>query len=73
MEYVINFMYDSDAKVWIATNDYIPLTLESDSLDVLMQRVKTAVPELLELNELPRAKLETVSFFHNIMTGDASV
>ena len=35
--------------------------------------MKTAVPEFLELNELPHAKLETVPFFHNIMTGDVSV
>ena len=56
MEYVINLIYDSDAKVWIASNDYIPLTLESESLDNLMSRVKIAAPELIELNGLPHAK-----------------
>ena len=56
MEYVINYMYDNEAKVWIASNDYIPLVLESDSLDDLMVKVRDAVPELLELNHLPKAK-----------------
>ncbi len=56
MEYVISLFYDPTAQVWIAQNDYVPLGLESDSLDMLMNRVRTAVPELLELNHLPKAK-----------------
>lgn len=54
MEYVIHLSWDPEANVWIAVNDYIPLTLESNSLDHLIQRVKEALPELLELNELPK-------------------
>lgn len=54
MEYVVRFTWDPEADVWIAVNDYIPLTLESDSLDLLMQKVRTALPELLELNNLPK-------------------
>lgn len=54
MEYVIRLSWDPEANVWIAVNDYIPLTLESDSLDLLMHRVKEALPELLELNGLPK-------------------
>ena len=54
MEYVIRLSRDPEANVWIAVNDYIPLTLESGSLDHLMQRVKEALPELLELNGLPK-------------------
>lgn len=54
MEYVIRFTRDPEADVWIAVNDYIPLTLESESLDLLMKKVKAALPELLELNNLPK-------------------
>ena len=56
MEYVIHFDWDNDAKVWIATSDDIPgLVLESESFDLLTERVRTAVPELLEMNQLSPA------------------
>ena len=50
MEYTIAIAFDEEAAVWYAINDDIPIALESASLDVLMERVKLAVPELLELN-----------------------
>ncbi len=52
MEYVIRFFWDKEASVWIAVNDYIPLTMESSSLDELMAKVRVAIPELVELNKL---------------------
>ena len=56
MLYNVNFIYDEEAEVWIATSDdIIGLVLESESLDNLMNRVKMAVPELLELNNQPPA------------------
>jgi len=36
--------------VWVAENDDIPIALEADSLDKLIERVRIATPELLELN-----------------------
>ena len=54
LEYVVNFEWDDEAKVWIATSDDIDgLVLESESLDRLMQRVRIAAPELIEQNHLP--------------------
>lgn len=45
----INFTWDPEANVWIATSEDINgLVLESDSFDALMDKVKLAVPELLE-------------------------
>lgn len=50
MKYRINANWDGDAAIWIATSQDIPgLVLESGSLDALIERVKNAVPELLEL------------------------
>lgn len=47
----INFVWDEDAQVWIATSNEVPgLILESESIDELIERVRIAVPELLELN-----------------------
>lgn len=51
MEYTINFTWDPEADVWIATSNDIPgLVLESGSLDTLLERTRIAVPELLALN-----------------------
>ena len=57
MEYVVKFTWDNEAQVWIATSDDIPgLVLESGSFDALNEKVRYAVPELLELNNLSKAK-----------------
>lgn len=51
MEYTANLQWDPEASVWIATSDdIIGLVLESDSVDALIERVRQAAPELLELN-----------------------
>ncbi len=49
-EYTIQLTWAEEAQVWVAINDEIPIVLESGSLDALIERVKTATPELLELN-----------------------
>ena len=51
-KYIINFKWGEEACVWIALSDDVPgLVLEHGSLDALMERVRFAVPELLDLNE----------------------
>ena len=44
--------WDEEAQVWLATNEKIGLILESGSYDALIERIKSAVPELIELNNL---------------------
>jgi hypothetical protein len=52
LEYKILLRWDDEARVWIATSEDLPgLVLESGSLDALMERVKFAAPELLELTD----------------------
>lgn len=47
----IKFTWDPECSVWIATSDDVPgLILESGSFDKLIERVRIAVPELLNLN-----------------------
>ena len=54
MNYTVKLFWDSDASVWVATSDDIRgLVLESGSLDVLIERVRITVPELLRLNNQP--------------------
>jgi len=51
LEYTVIFFWDDEASVWIAESDDLPgLILESDSFDKLVEKVKIAVQELLELN-----------------------
>jgi hypothetical protein len=51
MEYTILMTWNAECGVWIATSTDVPeLALESGSLDALIERVKSAIPELLALN-----------------------
>ena len=56
MKCVVNLTWDPEASVWVATSDDIPgLVLESGSFDALLERVRFAALELLEMNseEIP--------------------
>lgn len=60
MEYKISAHWDNEAQIWTATSDNIPgLCLESPSFDALVEKVKVAAPELLEMNN----KVEKNSYF----------
>ena len=51
MSYRIAMLWDSEAAVRVATSKAAPgLVLGSGSLDALIERVRYAVPELIELN-----------------------
>ena len=51
MKCVVKLVWDNEAKVWITESDDIPgLLLESPSFDTLVERVRKAAPEMLELN-----------------------
>jgi len=63
-EYAVKFTWDAEASVWVATSEDIPgLVLESGSFDALVERVRFAVPELLELNGLNQKPLLSFSSF----------
>jgi predicted RNase H-like HicB family nuclease len=50
--------WDDEAGVWVSESDDIPgLLLESNSVEALIERLKIAAPEFLELCNMP---------FHNI-------
>ena len=57
-EYTILLIWDEEAQVWVAESNDIPgLILEAKSVDALIEEVNRAVPELLEMMNLP---------FHNL-------
>ncbi len=48
----INYQWDEEAQVWIATSEDVPgLVLEAETISDLIRRVKLAAPELIELNK----------------------
>lgn len=67
MEYLIDLFWDKEADVWVATSETLHLALESNSIEVLIERVKLAVPELLSLNKVTNQK--SVSLCFNIRYG----
>jgi predicted RNase H-like HicB family nuclease len=49
--YEIRAQWDSEACVWVAESADVPgLVAEADSPNVLIQKLRTLIPELLELN-----------------------
>lgn len=59
MKYNVKLTWDNEANVWVATSDDIPgLALESNSYDALIEKVKIASPELLELNNAWKANYQ---------------
>ena len=51
LECTVDFVWDDEASVWIATSEDVEgLVMESGSFDGLLERVRYAIPELLELN-----------------------
>jgi predicted RNase H-like HicB family nuclease len=59
LEYTIILFWDDEASVWIAeSQDFPGLILESASFDTLVERVKKAVPELLEVSGIRKRRLK---------------
>ena len=50
MSYDIDVNWDEEAGVWYAICDNIPIALESNSFDALIEKVKIVAFEILELN-----------------------
>jgi len=58
-EYAITVIWDDEASVWVAESEDIPgLILESSSFDELVGKVKTAVPELLEISKVNHSQVK---------------
>jgi predicted RNase H-like HicB family nuclease len=59
--YEVLAQWDCEAGVWVAESEDVPgLVAEADSPNVLVQKLRTLIPELLELNGVPNDR--TASF-----------
>jgi predicted RNase H-like HicB family nuclease len=64
--FYIRAEWDEEASVWVATSDDVPgLATEADSMDALVKKLRSLIPELMELNglgeQIPRASFEIIS------------
>ena len=51
MKFVVKLIWDDESCKWHCESDDIPgLLLESNSCDALIERIRMAAPEMLELN-----------------------
>ncbi len=51
--FYVHATWDEEARVWVASSDDVPgLATEAETAEDLVQKLKTLIPELLELNGL---------------------
>ena len=49
--YYVHAVWDDEARVWVASSDDVPgLASEAETTEALIAKLKTLIPELLELN-----------------------
>ena len=61
--YHVNAEWDEEAEVWVASSEDVPgLATGADTLEVLIEKLKAVIPELLEANGLLSAGVEDVPF-----------
>lgn len=61
--YQVLAQWDSEAGVWVAESDDVPgLVAEAESPNLLREKLRVLIPELLELNRVLKANAEPVQF-----------
>ena len=50
MKIIVKIHWDDEAEVWVAICDELGIALESGSYDALIEKVRVAVPEMIDLN-----------------------
>ncbi len=63
MNIKVNIHWDEEAEVWVAVCDTLGIVLESGSYDALIEKIKNAVPEMIELNKIEG--VETIELLTN--------
>ncbi|MCC8108069.1 MAG: DUF1902 domain-containing protein [Planctomycetes bacterium] len=64
-EFSVTLFWDDESSTWVATSEDIPgLVLGSDSVDDLINRVRSAAPEIMELNKITAEKVTLRFQYH---------
>ena len=68
IEYTVQVEWDDEAQVWVASSENIPgLATGADTIDLLMEKLRIVVPELLEENGMLPATQEAVDVPFTVM------
>ena len=52
--YFVRAEWDEEARVWVATSDDVPgLATEADTAELLVEKLKSLIPELVDANVCP--------------------
>jgi len=62
--YKVEAFWDSEAEIWVATSEDIPgLVTETSTIDLLTEKLRLMIPELLVLNQIvPNNYSGTINF-----------
>lgn len=61
--YLVQARWDSEAGVWVAESDDVPgLVAEAESPNVLREKLRVLIPELLDLNRVLEKSSAPVQF-----------
>lgn len=64
-EIIVKVIWDSEAKVWVAQSDNLSgLITEADTMEILIEKLKIMIPELLEVNSIMHQTSEKCIPFH---------
>lgn len=61
MNVKVKIHWDDEAEVWVAICDELGIALESGSYDALIEKVRVAISEMVELNGISNIKSIEVS------------
>ena len=69
MTYHVVAAWDAEAGVWVATSEDVPgLATEAETIERLMERLRTMIPELLEANGLLQSASSNASIVFELTT-----
>ena len=59
----VEAFWDSDAEVWVATSDDVPgLLTKAFTIEVLTQKLREIIPELIILNKIVPPDVGSITF-----------
>jgi predicted RNase H-like HicB family nuclease len=68
----VKAIWDDEAKVWVATSEDLPgLVTETDTSEVLIEKLKILIPELLEANGILKTGTHGEISFHLVSEREA--
>lgn len=72
--YQVRAQWDSEAGVWVAESEDVPgLVAEAESPNMLREKLRVLIPELLELNGVLQKGIASVQFSVHYQHDDSGV